>query len=85
MGKRSDLQIDPEKWSRLYQSAMRYTRSVKRRFFQYRILNKRVTTKVHRSKWDEDVTPLCYFCSCDYETLLHLLYECPDKNALVKS
>ena len=69
-------QIDPEKWSRLYQSAMRYTKSTKHRYFQYRLLNKRITTNVHRSKWDEDVSPLCYFCNEHNKTVLHLLYEC---------
>ena len=54
-------QIDPERWSRLYQSAMKYTRSTKHRYFQYRLLNRRLTTNVHRSKWDHEVSPLCFF------------------------
>ena len=42
-------QIDPKRWSRLYQSAMKYIKSTKHRYFQYRLLNKRLVTNVTRN------------------------------------
>ena len=53
-----DLQIDIDEatWARLYPEVMTYTKSTRLRYFQYRLLNKRLVTNVHRAKWDKQVT-----------------------------
>ena len=55
---------------------MYVTTSTKLWAFQYRLLNKILTTNVTRSKLDKSISPLCQFCSIEAETTLHLLYFC---------
>ena len=74
----TDLQdkIDEDVWNNLYLFIMRITISTKLRYFQYKVLNRTITTNTKRSRWDPNITPLCYFCSNYRETILHLLVHC---------
>ena len=53
------------------------TMSTKLRMFQYKVLSKKLTTNVLRNKWDNTISPLCYFCDATKETIIHILWECP--------
>ena len=71
-----DLTLDQEMWSGLYQFIMTVTTSPKLRFFQYKLLNKYITTNMLQNKWDPSVSPLCSFCSSEAETKIHMIYYC---------
>ena len=64
--------LDKAGWFKLMPYIHKITMSTKLRYLQYRLLKKRITTNLERSKY-EDVSPLCYFCKAHVETLLHLL------------
>ena len=53
-----------------------YLCSTKYRFFQYRVLSKKLITNVTRNKWDKDISPRCVYCKQKYETIVHLFCEC---------
>ena len=69
-------ELDKDEWAKLYTQTFSYTISTKLRYFQYRVLNRIVTTNVKRSKWDNTVSPKCFFCNDKAETMLHIFYEC---------
>ena len=74
----TDLQdkVDKDAWNNLYLFKMRITISTKLRYFQYKVLNRTITTNTKRSRWDPDISPLCHFCGNHRETILHLLVHC---------
>ena len=49
----------------------------KLRNFQFRLINRILTTNTLRNKWNKQISPLCYYCKIAKETVLHLLVECP--------
>ena len=71
------IQITKESWQHLFIDVRKMTLSIKHRYFQYRLINRRLVTNVQRHKWNEEVSPLCTFCGSKQETVIHLLYECP--------
>ena len=50
----------------------------KLRFFQYRLLNRTITTNYILHKWNLVETNICSFCSNYPETLNHLFLQCPN-------
>ena len=71
------VMIEEDKWQNGFLQIMAVTRSTKLRYFQYRMLNKIIVTNHRRNKWDPPISPLCYFCNDNVETVMHLLYYCP--------
>ena len=63
-------------WERLRMQNYKMTLSVKLKFFQYRLLSKRLTTNVLRNKWDKNVSELCALCGEFKETTVHILWNC---------
>ena len=55
--------------------------STKLRFFQYRLITRRLTTNVQVSKYKEEQSSKCTFCNLVNETIAHLFWEC---NSVVK-
>ena len=51
------------------------TKCSKLRFLQCRILNKKLTTNIKRSQWNNEVSLLCTFCGNTLETVLHIMLE----------
>ena len=45
--------------------------------FQFRLINRILTTNTLRNKWNKQISPFCYYCKITKETVLHLLVECP--------
>ena len=70
-----NTEISQEFWVKLYPTTLRMTKSTRLRYFQYRLLHKKLVTNLHRSKWDEQVSELCSLCTQETETVLHLLWE----------
>ena len=60
----------------MYNKIRRITISTKLQFFQYRILNKVLTTNVKRHMWNSQKSPLCHWCREEQETVLHLFVYC---------
>lgn len=48
----------------------------KLRFFQFRLLNKVLTTNVTVSKWNSEISNKCFFCNSTAETTVHIFVEC---------
>lgn len=61
------------------------TLCTKLRYFQYRVLCRKITTNVLVSKWDINVLDACSFCANEKETLVHLLFECPFSQKIWKA
>ena len=40
------------------------------------MLSKKLTTNWLRSKWDTNVSPLCFYCKESNETIEHIYLEC---------
>ena len=55
---------------------MRYTKISKYVYFQYKLLLGALTTNVKRHAWDRRITNLCSQCSCEKETVVHMLVTC---------
>lgn len=72
------VNIDECAWEKLSFESPRITNCPKLRYFQYRLLHRRLTLNTTRSKWDQSVSPLCHFCGNKKETLLHLFVECTE-------
>ena len=68
--------ISPDQRRRIQNNTYDLTLLTKLRYFQYRVINKRLTTNLLRSRWYENVPPHCTFCRTTHETIIHLLYEC---------
>ena len=49
---------------------------MKLRYFQYKIIHKKLTTNTYVSRLNKDVSSLCSFCGYHEETVLHLYTEC---------
>ena len=48
----------------------------KLRNFQYRLLNRILTTNIVRNKWNPQIDKNCTFCKMKSETVIHLICEC---------
>ena len=77
--------IEKEDWEKVRQLAFKISTSTKLRYFQYRLLSKKLTTNVHRNIWDNSVSPLCALCKNDKETTIHLMLECETVKAFWKA
>ena len=72
-----DLNIQIHDWPKLLTDIKKIATSTKLRYFQYRVLNRIITTNLLRSKWDPLISPLCSFCGQQLETILHIFWSCP--------
>ena len=85
----TELKIHPdnlgEKWEYYLLKARTISNSAKLRYFQYRILNHKITTNVMRAKWDQNISELCSFCFNERETVMHIMVECPNVAKLWKT
>ena len=70
------INFDEEEWNALLVDTLKVTTATKLRYFQYRVLYRNLTTNVRRSKWNQQMSPLCTFCKNSPETVIHLLCEC---------
>lgn len=48
----------------------------KLRYFQYRLLQKKLVTNNLRSKWDPEISPMCTFCQQKIETVFRIFCDC---------
>ena len=68
--------FDNNTWNKIVMFPYVNISATKLRYFQYRVINKYITTNVRRSKWSE-VSPKCSFCCRQWETVHLLLWSCP--------
>ena len=67
---------DRQMWEEIRVHAFRISLDPKLRWFQYRLLSKKLTTNLMRSKWNRETNPACSFCESSAETTLHIMWEC---------
>ena len=70
------ITLSDENWWKLYPEFISMVKSSKLQLFQYRILNKALTTNVKRSRWDSSISAVCSICGKEEETVNHLLFHC---------
>ena len=71
-----DVPQDPRVHRSIALSWKKVTPIMKLRYFQYKIIHKKLTTNIMVSRWNKDVSNLCSFCGYHEESLLHLYTEC---------
>ena len=72
------LDLDKDDWGNIRLKGYQCSDIIQYRYFQYRLLSKKLVTRVNRHKWDDSVKDdKCIFCKIQSETILHLLWECP--------
>ena len=64
-------EIETEEWNRLYRHICTITNSTKLRIFQYKLLNRLITTNVTVAKWQQ-TSENCTFCKSKKESVIHL-------------
>ena len=69
------MEITDDQWHDHYLSLGKITKSVKLRYFQFRLSHRKLMTTLLRSKWDQKIDPTCTFCHRDLETVWHVLYN----------
>ena len=62
----------------LHTDIYRCTNIAKFRSFQYRVLQRALVTNIQLYKWQIVASELCTFCRREPETIIHLLYYCPE-------
>ena len=67
-------------WKEIYNLPFKVLNDTKSREFQYKILNRYLTTNAFLHKIGLTASPLCTFCGAESESLEHLLITCPFTN-----
>ena len=68
--------VTMDQWEKSRISCFKISLDTKLRYFQYRLLSCKLVTNSLRHRWDNTVSPLCYFCKEKEEVVMHILYEC---------
>ena len=68
--------FDQDEWTKCLLSPFNATIATKLRNFQYRLVNRILTTNTTRNKWSPNISPLCTFCKRINENTVHLFIEC---------
>lgn len=72
-----DYNVEEADWNAICYDAVRLSICPKLRYFQYRLIHRRLTTNYTRSKYDPDCSAMCSFCKNHTETVTHLFWYCP--------
>ena len=70
-----EITITEEEWKNMYIKTFGITNDTKIRYFQYRVINRILTTNTSRSKYT-DISEKCQFCDEEKETVIHILCDC---------
>ena len=76
-----DVVITEELWEKIQFIPNELT-STKLRFFQYRIVNRKLTTNIKTAKWNTQLSTYCSFCNAFQEIVRHLPYDCHKVKAI---
>ena len=63
-------------WCAARSNSYYLTKSIKHRYFQFRLMSNKLITRARRSQWDKTVNPICIYCESFLETPMHILWEC---------
>ena len=63
-------------WERIFSLPFKITLNTKLREFQYKVLHRICYTNIMLFKFGLAVSPLCYFCNKELETLEHFFFYC---------
>ena len=69
------MEITDQTWDNHVSDVFKITNYTKLRWFQFRMFNHILTTNQIRAKYEE-ISPLCYYCNQEIETVIHLFCKC---------
>ena len=64
--------INKEQWGTIRVQGHYISLETKLKYFQYRILSRKLVTNVHRFRWHQVDSPICYFCKIEEEKIEHV-------------
>ena len=68
---------DKNEWQKIRVHALKIVTAV----FQFKPLSKKLVTNVNRNRWNNEISPKCYYCQKEKETTIHLIWECQKVNS----
>ena len=74
--KELDINLPDARWEKIHENALRQTKDVKLRWFQYRIVHRIISTNTYLYKIRIVQSPLCSFCNKEPESISHLFCHC---------
>ena len=77
-----DIRVTQDQWQNMLLDAHYLTMSTKLKWFQYKVINRKLTTNVTINRWNKEIESNCSFCKKQRETVMHLLYECNEVTKL---
>ena len=77
-----NIKMTDDNWYNLFLQFLKNVKPTKLRDFQYRLLNRAITTNVIRNKWDKNIDPECTLCKKEKETIIHFMCECKTVQSL---
>ena len=80
-----NFELTIEEWKRQFRYVYSLTMSTKLRFFQYRLIQRKIVTNMMHHKWNSSVNPLCSFRRKELETQKHIFCDCEIVKKLWKS
>ena len=72
---------DENEWQKIRVHAFKIVTVVKYGVFQFKLLSKKLVTNVNRNRWNNEISPKCYYCQKEKETTIHLIWECQKVNS----
>ena len=79
------LELDDLNWGVIYKNCFRATKNTKLQWFQYRIVHHILTTNSFMFKLGLLNNPFCTFCNLQRETIIHIMWECPEVQKFLES
>ena len=71
-----NITLDEEQTVNIFVQFRKHVKPTKLQYFQYKLLTRKLTTNLLRSKWDPGILKTCAMCSKEDETIVHILYHC---------
>ena len=77
-----DVYFSRDDWKIFYLIPFNHTKDTKLRWFQYKILNRFLTTNSFMCKIVQRIDNICTFCKKEAETIEHLFVECKEVTSI---
>ena len=80
-----NIEIRDKTWEEMYNTTCKLTLVTKLRIFQFKICHRYLTTNETMARWDKNIDGNCALCKKELESVIHLMWECPDVQKLWKA
>ena len=71
-----NLELSKEVWAGLLRDVNKLSLLTKMRFLQFKLLHKKFVTNIKLNQWSSEISPNCFYCNVQLQTMLHLFVEC---------